>query len=186
MKDAERAFTLGPTAHNAPVINGVVQTAKTPRLADLGKVADNTWKAAIELTDCYGSDSAVSYAGRTVWLYGNALVVVADEVGLPSPGTLTYHWHGHRDAAWWIENGWARIVLLNKVLWFRASVPCVSAEGLVRLPGSRGPLTLISEIAEAPQVIWWVFSCSAQSPEVDWKAAETAISVNGRAFEIGA
>jgi len=186
MKDAEREFTLGPTAHNTPVINGLAQTAKAPRLVSLGMEPDDTWKAAIELTGCYANKSSVSYAARTVWLWQKAVVVVADEVRLPSPGTLRYHWHGHGDAAWWIEDGWARLVLQNKVLWFRASVPCVSPEGLVRLPGSRGPLTLVSEIVDAPEVVWWAFSCSTEPPEVDWQATATAISVNGRIFEVGA
>lgn len=186
MKDAEREFTVGPKAHNPPIINGVAQSSKAPRLIALEKGANDTFKTSIDLTGCYADEAGVSNAARTVWLWKAGVVLVADEVRLPSPGALAYHWHGHEDAAWWIEDGWARLVLRDTVLWFQASVPSISPEGLVRLPGSGGPLTLVSEMAEAPQVVWWVFSFSPEKPEVDWDAADTAVSVNGRPFELRA
>jgi hypothetical protein len=164
MPGAEREFTLGAAAHNYPVIKGLVQSRKQPKLIALGGDGGRL-KVKIDLTACYDPAAQVCSVARTVWLRGRDLVVVADEIDTASPSPVIYHWHGHPDAAWWTERGWLLLHLPDADLWFTSPQAPLSTEHIVRLEGSRGQLTAAAEITPAPHVVWWIFSIGSAHPE---------------------
>ena len=117
-KGDEREFTIGPTAHNAPLINGTAQTQKQPRRMVLEEVGPSVRRVAIDLTACYPSAVPLTTLVRHVWLSGKNLVVVADQLEGKQPLQATYHWHGHPACAWWVEANWALLTLDGVQLWF--------------------------------------------------------------------
>jgi hypothetical protein len=154
----ERDFTIGPRAHNAPLIDGQEQTAKLgqrPRLDDLG---GGLLRLRHDLTACYAPAAGARSAVRSVWLAGRSAVVVHDRVLRERRGTLAWHWHGHPEAAWWIEDGVATLSCPGQRP-LRISSPQVRLhEGMLdRLPGSRGQLTLSVELTGAEEA-WWLFA----------------------------
>ena len=64
-KGDEREFTIGPTAHNAPLINGTAQTQKQPRRLVLEEVGPSVRRVAIDLTACYPSSVPLTTLGAT-------------------------------------------------------------------------------------------------------------------------
>jgi hypothetical protein len=164
---AERDFTIGPTAHNVPLINDAVQTLKQPRRIALETVRRGLYHLAIDLTACYGPSSPLKTLQRQVWLSGNNLVVVADRIETPTAPRATYHWHGHPDGAWWFDSKWAMIALDGTQLWFTCSQADLSGAALQRLPGSRGQLSLVSTLDAAGPVVWWAFALGSQRPVLE-------------------
>ncbi len=156
----ERDFTVGPRAHNAPLINGHHQTIKQverPRLDDLGGGAR---RMRLDLSACYPAQAGARRVERCVWLLDRAAVVVCDRFDLERSEGLAYHWHGHPDAGWWIGGGTADLCCADQPP-LRLSSPQVGLdEGMLdRLPGSRGHLTLSVPLPPHTQV-WWLFACT--------------------------
>lgn len=176
-KGEEREFTTGPTAHNAPVINGAAQTQKQPRRIVLESLAPNLHRVAIDLTACYPAAAGVTAAVRHVWLWGKSLVVVADRLDLRRPAPATYHWHARRDCAWWVDAGRALVSVDRTQLWFTAPQAHFTGADVQRLPGSRGQLSLVVTLPVQP-VIWWTFAladaCPAQSVSPDGRQLHVA------------
>jgi hypothetical protein len=160
----EREFTIGPTAHNAPLINGTAQTQKRPRRIVLEEVGPSVCRVVIDLTACYPSSVPLSSLVRHVWLSGNNLAVVADQVEGKKPLQAVYHWHGHPASAWWMEANWALLTLDGVHLWMTCSQAQLSGTNLHRLPGSRGQLSLVCPVEKAGPVVWWAFVLGKERP----------------------
>jgi len=160
----EREFTVGPAAHNAPLVNSHGPSQKRPRRIVLEDIGPSVHRVAVDLTACYPAGASLKTLVRHVWLSGKNLVVVADELEAAESPRATYHWHGARDAAWWFEAGWALVALGDARLWLTCSQGRLSGVDLERLPGSRGQLSLVSTIDGAGPVVWWVFALAADHP----------------------
>lgn len=183
LKRTEREFTLGVTAHNAPVINGQSQIRKAPRRKfRLATTQEGLWGAEVEMTDGFAEELQVEQALRTVWLSGRQRVVVADRLKVPGPVPVDYHWHGHPEAAWWVADGWARIYLDGTTLCLSSPQAGLQEEMVDRLPGSRGQLTLKTQIDGTPPVVWWVFSLGTETPTLEVMENGAAIKVDDQIF----
>jgi hypothetical protein len=180
----EREFTVGPTAHNAPLVNGQAPTDKRPHLLSLKNVDPDLHRLAVELTACYPRAAAIDRCVRHIWLSGRDLVVVADQIEARRPPQLKYHWHGHRAAAWWFEENWAMLLVESAALWFASPHLRLNGGNLHRLPGSRGQLTLIAAIESAPSVVWWAFAVGPERPTMRLSAGGRELMVRDRRFNI--
>ncbi len=183
MQDAERDFTLGPVAHNCPVINGAAEDRKQPRLLRLEKTPDDL-RAQVELAACYPRAAGVRSVVRSVWQVGAAGVVVCDQIAAESLQNLTYHWHGHPEAAWWSDDGWMLMHLPDADLWFTSPQVKLSDQNIERLPGSRGQLTLVASLDLPKSPVWWVFAVSLHIPQLESFADGKAIQFLGKHFEL--
>ncbi|MDE2890247.1 MAG: heparinase II/III family protein [Gemmatimonadota bacterium] len=185
MKKREREFTLGPTAHNAPVINGMAQTGKpADRRVVLRKRNGTTHMAELDLTDGYPAGLAMKRVARTLWLSDRDLVVVADQVRGGSVEAITYCWHGHPDAAWWVQDNMARVYAPDLTLWIGSPQARITDQDVDRLPGSRGHLTLRASADPSAPCVWWVFAKGDTPPDVSLHEQGCGIRVDGRGFEI--
>ncbi len=184
MQDSERDFTLGPAAHNYPLINEAAQDKKQSRLLRLARVAPDVLHAKLELAGCYPREAGIRSVVRSVWLVGAAGVIVSDEILADSVRTVAYHWHGHPEAAWWSENGWMLLHLPDVDLWFTSPQARLSQANIQRLPGSRGQLTLVAPIEPATSVIWWVFAISPQAPLLESLEEGKGVQFLGKRFPL--
>ena len=180
----EREFTIGPAAHNGPLINGRGPSQKRPRRIALEDIGSSMHRVAIDLTACYPAAAAVKTLVRNVWLSGRDLVVVADQIESQQPASATYHWHSHPDAAWWFEAGWALLALDEARLWVASSGSRLSGANLERLPGSRGQLSLASTVEAPGPVVWWVFALAADRPDLQTSADGREVHVQGKMFSV--
>ena len=184
VKGVEREFTLGPTAHNTPVINGVCQSQKAPHLVSLNRGADRVSQAVVELAACYPAKLRTKSVLRTVWCAGTDLVVVADQIAAADVKTINYHWHGHPDAAWWSTDGWVLVHLPATSLWLTSPQAEVDDARIQRLDGSRGQLTLMAEADTKAPAIWWVFALDAEPPTIKTHPDGKRIEVLAHEFSV--
>ena len=139
---AEQAFTLGPAAHNTPVINGEAQSRPLPdrefeELAEGGRrgVRLEAGSAYAGLEGSYFREVCFDAAGR---------LVVEDHFDGASIRRLDYHWHGDPQAAWRVADGQASILgAEGNLLRFSCEGVPFSPTELQRLRGSRGHLSLV-------------------------------------------
>jgi hypothetical protein len=186
MKKTERTFTVGPTAHNGPIINGQAQTQRLcTRAVAWADAGDELSFASVDLTAGYPDDLNLEVVARTVWLKGRLMVVVADQISGQGVERITYCWHGHPDAAWWTADNWARIYFPDATLWLSSPQARIGDADVERLPGSRGQLTLRAQVANDSPVIWWVFALSDRAPAVSLRKAGRVVDVNGTLFDVG-
>lgn len=167
LANSEREFTLGASSRNTPTINGQTQTRKLAKLISL-TTEDQTQTTEIDISKCYPEELKLKNVSRKVRLIENQLVVVEDTIAGESLNEISYFWHGHPDAAWWVEDNWARLYMDGKTLWIHSPQVNLEESQLHRLRGSRGQLTLTSKVllAETSQkVIRWVFLLSDVSPD---------------------
>ena len=95
--------------------------------------------AELDLTACYPAEAGLKRVVRTLWLSEKNLVVLADRVRGASIETIAYHWHGHPDAAWWVEDDMARLYAPDLTLWIGSPQARITDENVDRLPGIQGP-----------------------------------------------
>ncbi len=184
MPGEEREFTIGPRAHNAPVLDGRAQEKKAGRVLSEDTDQVGTLRLALDLTACYPAELGVGRAMRTVWLAGKSLVVVADELDAGNAGTQAYHWHGAPDAAWQVRDNWAMLYAgKGATIWFSSPGFAVSDADLVRLPGSRGQVSLVCSRKPVP-VTWWVFATGDAPPAVASDAAARSLRIGGLRFSL--
>lgn len=184
MRGVEREFTIGPAAHNSPLINGVAQDSKKPGPVALDTVAPGLLRARVELAGCYPVAARAKSVVRTVWLHSNSTVVIADQVDAAGLESLTYHWHGHPEAAWGHQAGWLRLYFPDVDLWFTAPASPLSDSQVTRHAGSRGQLTATASIAPARPVTWWIFSISPAPPEYKLESSGKELQVQGVRFRV--
>jgi hypothetical protein len=183
MPGEEREFTLGPLAHNAPVLNGYAQEVKASRLISRGSDTNGALYLKLDLAHCYPAELSVNRVIRTVWFTRNRFVVIADQVDGEKIKTVAYSWHGITQAAWRIQEGWAMLYSGSTTLWFTSPSLPLSEQQLIRLPGSRGQLTLKTENGIRP-VTWWVFSKGPSHPYVKADPQGNSIDLEGLHFSI--
>jgi hypothetical protein len=181
MRGLERDFTIGPAAHNYPLVNGVAQTAKAGRSLPVSH-SPGVLRVRIDLTACYPAKAALRSVVRNVWLQGRECVVVADEIRGDAVENVRYHWHGHPDAAWYARDNWILLHMDSADLWFHSPQARLSDASVERQEGSRGQLTAAAELKPAPPVVWWVFAFGDAPPAVE--AGEGSIRVAGRAYSV--
>ncbi len=123
---------------------------------------------AYDLTACYSRQAQAHNVRRALWLVAGRYVVVCDEVQLAQPQSLTWHWHGHPDLYWCMQEGGAVMVSKDdpdRHLHVFSPQFVLTPAHLHRLPGSRGQQTLIvNTVQQQVAVAWWVFSFSVQRP----------------------
>lgn len=95
VQTTERGFTVGPTAHNTPVINGQGQVFKLAVIVsepDVKIDESGTMELTLDLTACYESQCGVRKLERTVWMLptGNH-VVICDVIDTVMPAQVTRH-----------------------------------------------------------------------------------------------
>ena len=184
MRDQEREFTLGPSAHNYPVINGQKQNRKSPQLKTLKSISKNLHKATVDLTACYPEKVQAKAILRTIWISGADLVVVADQVDVPVIESLQYHWHGHADASWASQAGWVLIHTDEADLWLTSPQFTLSGANIVRLPASRGQLTVSVESKSPEKVVWWLFVLGENPVPFQLSGDGQSLELEGQTFKI--
>ncbi|MBL8995226.1 MAG: heparinase II/III family protein, partial [Spirochaetia bacterium] len=135
----EREFTVGPTAHNAPVINGISQNRKGMKLIRR-ETQGGSLSVELDITDCYPPEIHLSKVRRRVWLEKD-WVIVCDLVQEENVESVRYHWHGHPEMGWGYESPWAFLYHPddpNASLWVTSPQTQIEELGISRLPGSRG------------------------------------------------
>lgn len=172
----ERTFTMGEAAHNAPVIDGIMQSRRHVRLLDLTTTGAGEAHATLDLTDCYTGLPAAATVQRTIWLHatgplGGPLVIVRDLLqGLPADTEVRTHWQGGTHLAWAFVDAWARMSDGQHALWIGTTPGQLEAMLLERHAGSRGPLTLMHTAPLAADgVRWWIFCAD---PSLGWRPPE--------------
>jgi hypothetical protein len=158
----EREYTIGPQAHNAPVIDGVAQTRRDARLLVLETDAAGRQHAALDLTGGYAALPDGASVRRDIWLIPGEVpaVVVRDTfAGLNAGVEVRTHWLGGAYLAWAFPQGWARLSDGERALWIGTSPGALEAGKLNLHEGSRGPLTLehVATLPEGKGTRWWVF-----------------------------
>jgi hypothetical protein len=171
----EREYTLGPAAHNCPVVDG---QPETERAAQIVTVDDG--HVGLDLTRCYPALGDVGSVRRDVWLAADArpgahVVVVRDRFsGLRKGASVAYHWLGGTSMAWAFLAGWARLSSEAGALWIGTAPGTLEAAQLFRHPGTRGPLTLqvAGSLATGAGERLWVF---ATDPHVSWQPPDLSL-----------
>jgi hypothetical protein len=163
----EREYTLGPQAHNAPVINGILQKAHAARVDRIETDAEGRQHARVNLAACYPGLPRGAIVARDLWLIraGTSAVVVRDRFGaLPGGAEVLTHWLGGHHLAWAFVEGWARLSDGQRAVWIGTPTRPVAPADLTRHPGSRGPLTLAHRqtLTGDGGVRWWVLWCDDQ------------------------
>lgn len=164
--NSERKFTLGVSSRNTPAINGQAQILKLPKVTAL-ETQHAKQSVEIDLTACYSPELNLQTVQRRVQLFENRLIVVDDTIAGEQFNDIDYYWHGHPDAAWWVESDWARIHLAGKTLWLSSPQIRLNGKQLQRLRGSRGQLALVAKapLSSSPaQTIRWYFLLSDVPP----------------------
>jgi hypothetical protein len=163
----------------------MAQTGKpADRQVALRQCDETTHMAELDLTACYPAGLALKRVVRTLWLSQKDLVVLADRVRGASVQTITYHWHGHPDAAWWVQDDMARIYAPDLMLWIGSPQARITDRNVDRLPGSRGHLTLRASADSSAPFVWWIFAKGDTRPAVTVHERGYEIRVDGRSFRI--
>jgi hypothetical protein len=118
LRTAERALTLGPSAHNASVINGEAQRHKRPALLSATRLSDapEVPFALVDLTACYPPEAGVTQVWRAVWLIGRAQLLVCDQVHARCEASPE-HFQGALEYAFYLMVGGKKAV----VHWYTPS-----------------------------------------------------------------
>jgi hypothetical protein len=161
---AEREFSVGPEAHNFPLISGKAQAKRAPRLISLSRLPDGGQSAVMDLSACYEGLPEGASVEREVRLLPGAApaVIVRDRLAGAGPGPeVQTFWHGGTHLAWAFRHGWARLSDGVHALWIGVFPGSIASAALDRNEGSRGPLTLHDKttLAEARYDRYWMFVC---------------------------
>ena len=166
----ERNYTIGPQAHNLPVVGGISATRRGGKLLEL-TAQSGLQRAVVDITDAYEKLPPGTQIHREVTLRqegGGTMITVQDSfVGLPTGTEVEYHWLGGHHLAWYFAGDQARLSDGNRSLWIAFSGGPIQASQLDRHPGSRGPLTLSVKTSLAGDTkLTWTFVLSLS---VDWQ-----------------
>jgi hypothetical protein len=176
----ERDFTVGVEAHNAPIIAGKALSRRLPKLLSLNGRPGGEQRAVIDLTACYPSLPTGASVCREVRLLPDAgpAVVVRDLLQSVGRGVeVRTCWQVGTHLAWAFRQGWARLSDGERALWIGTFPDAVTAAGLDRHVGSRGPLTLrhSATLPDGSAERWWIFACDPRGgwePQAEkWRAA---------------
>jgi hypothetical protein len=185
LQKRERTFSVGPRSHNAPLINGQAQTLRQPKVLHMGAAGEQAWLTRIDLTRCYDPALNLRHVMRQIWMLGRSCVVVADDVQADAPVAMSYCWHGHPDAAWWVDAGRAIIQVDQHCLTVAAAGLDIDETWIDRQSGSRGQLTLAAAFPQADSATrWWIFSAGVAG--ADWTLGDDgrSLRVQGRTLTL--
>lgn len=142
---SEKSFTLGPCAHNHPVINGEAPSqAPDDRRYDVLKTAAENG-VRLNLGPTYARWKGTCF--REIRLDKDGHLMVQDEFRGEPIRRIDYHWHGQPTAAWHHADGWAFLQgETNNRLRFTCEGHPLQPQELHRLPGSRGHLTVVKSL----------------------------------------
>jgi hypothetical protein len=122
---------------------------------------------ALDLTASYADLPADASVRRDVWLVPAASAVVVRDTfaGLQQNVEVRTHWLGATHLAWSFPSGAARLSDGEHALWIVSVPKSIEPAGLIRHPGSRGPLTLahVTTLPQGAGTHWWVFRCAAST-----------------------
>ena len=168
---AEREYTLGLDAHNAPVIGGIAEAEKASRLQRLETDEQGWQHAVVDLTGCYRGLNPGASVLRDVWLTkeDGGAVIVRDTVGaLAKDVEMKTSWQIGAHLGCAFQGGWVRISDGQRALWMGTLPGRLDASLLTRHPGTRGPLTLThaEQLREGHGIRWFVFCCD---PSAGWE-----------------
>ena len=189
LETTERRFTVGATAHNAPVVNGYAQVHKQPVLEAVNRLegSPDVQFALVNLTACYPAEASVRRVCRAVWLVGDKHLVVRDEIVATASTSITYHWHGHPSLYWCLQDGAATMVSEDdpdRCLQIYSPQIVLHPADLQRLPGSRGQQTLsVTIFSTVERIVWWVFSFEMERPS--FHLSKKAFSIGNQEVPIG-
>lgn len=181
LKTSERDFTLGPEAHNTPVINGHGQAHKAGRLLYSGACQPSSEAerayAVVDLTACYPMEAQAKTVTRTLWRLGRDHVVVCDTVVSAPDASVAYHWHGNADVYWGEQSGAVSLYLpsSHRTLWLQSGQQPLSLAQQHRLRGSRGQCTLQVSQPAAVTHHWWSFSFADNPPALQASGGEATL-----------
>lgn len=181
----ERDYSMGPSAHNVPVIGGIAQSQRASQVIEV-RGADVVGEGShqylqMDLTNCYSGLPADARVLRHLWFSSPeeddvdaaigdaaAMILVADQLlGFAEGTEVVTSWHLGTHLAWAFCDGWARLSDGAHNLWMRPLHTLLSPLQLTRHAGSRGPLAITHSdtLAQADSVQWWVFVCN---PQLTW------------------
>ena len=182
---SERRFTMGPSAHNAPVVNGHAQGLKAAAVVTGVTRPDGELSLTVGMTGCYPPEARLDRVERTVRLLPlQGLVLVTDRVEGRDQENAYYSWHGHAEAAWWLEAGWAKIAVGRSWVWVGCREAVLTGPDIRRLAGSRGQLSLIKNLGSGGGSYCWVFRLNGARPEFRGSGPDRTLIVDGRAFPL--
>ena len=123
-------------------------------------------RVVIDLSECYEGLPAGASVEREIRLLPGEkpLVVVRDRLKNIGAGVeVQTFWQGGTHLAWAFRDGWARLSEGDHALWIGVSPGSISAAGLDRHEGSRGPLTLRDKtsLPQGNGDRYWVFACDS-------------------------
>jgi len=171
-RGAEREFSVGLEAHNAPVLNGIVQTVRAAIVTGKEAASDGCQSVDLDLTNCCESLPEHTFVGRSVYLQssGQTTVLVRDTIRSEGAGiALDHYWQIGSFLAFSFVEGWLRLSDGHAALWIGTFVEdgqaqeyksmSIAPTQLGRHDGSRGGLTLRhSQVCTKKQhVSWWAF-----------------------------
>jgi hypothetical protein len=185
MPGLEREFTLGPTAHNYPVINRTTQKTSSMKRLECS-TRDGLLYAAVEITDGYNpAKFKLDKVVRHLWLIDDSLVVVADRIMGEEIKTVDYSWQVNPQAALWLEQGACLIFLEGNRLWIYSPGLEIEGENIKRLPGTRGQITVGAQVEGSDdQCIWWLFSAGGSPGGFALSADGKTLVTAGRTFAL--
>lgn len=168
---SERNFTIGPEAHNAPIVNGEGQIAKRVEGYRLLRPAADVLALHLELGACYQEALGIQMLTRSLWLLGRKHVIVRDRLRMSGLNSLRYIWHGHETCAWGSEGGLASLHAPDipaPLLFIQSPQVELSSAQIHRLRGSRGQMSLVADLDlsssqpdEGTVTALWTFSTVA-------------------------
>ncbi|GAA3412342.1 heparinase II/III family protein [Paenibacillus hodogayensis] len=171
-RGAERDYSIGKEAHNAPVLNGVVQTVRAAVVTGKEDSPGGYKSVELDLSNCYESLPPHTFVNRSVYMQtsGQTAVLVRDSVRAESAGiSLEHFWQIGTFLAYSFVDGWLRLSDGSVAIWIAALVEDgqtqeyrlsqIAPTQLDRHEGSRGGLTVRhSQVcADKRHTCWWAF-----------------------------
>ena len=182
--NSEREFTLGVAAHNAPVLNGQAPAAVLSRRNFSFSHEDALLRLDLDLTSAYPEWDGIAEIQRTIWLFQNRRIVVADSLPAEAVETVQYFWNAHPDCAWWGDSAGICLHLPEATLWIQSPQTLLREQDIVRTRGSRGHLTLASERTLDLPVIWWVFSLGEEPAALDLQDEDRRLLIDEEEYPL--
>ncbi len=141
---AEQAFTLAPSAHNQPVINGAAATQRPAQRPYARKTTPAGAGVRLALGPCYpGWKGSLR---REVLQDRAGRLLVSDHFRGEPIHQVDYHWHGHPAAFWQVAGGNATLLVGRTALTLTCLEAPLEPCELQRLRGSRGQLSLVKTL----------------------------------------
>jgi len=152
----ERDFTVGLTAHNAPVINGRAQTLRGAFM-----VSHENNRVLLDISACYGYENGSVLREIN---FAKTLVTVTDSFCGLKAAMIEYHFHmGTNTAASLCKMGIVSAHAEGEGLYIHGETQGVpmpfSPADMLRHPGSRGPNYIYQciELTDDKQSVTWQF-----------------------------